>query len=134
VADCQRRLADRAERRLDKMEVVGQQQAEKDPAAAELLENAAKIGREDMLIREMKDTDEQLRSRDDKGKEAPQVNRAIAQQGSSIKTLQRMNEALQEQRKDEVERLVKKQKEERKNLDDLVERLQKLQKKVAQAK
>jgi hypothetical protein len=135
AADFQRRLTDRAQRLLDKIERVAQEKAEKDPASAEMLDKAARIGKDNMLIKEMKDTDDQLRDKDENtGQPRPQINRAIGQQGESIKTLEEMVKALDEQRKDEVERLVKKQKEEKKNLDDLVERLEKLQKKVAEAK
>jgi hypothetical protein len=135
VAEFQRRLADRTGRLLDKMDRVSQERAEKDPAAAEMLDKAAKIGKDAMLPREMADTEKQLREKDQQtGQPAPQINRAIDQQGESIKTLERINQAMEEQRKDEVERLVKKQKEERKNLDDLAERLEKLQKKAQEAR
>ena len=61
----------------------------------------------------MRDTsDRQLGNKDDKtGKADPQINRAIKQQGETIKTLEKMVEALEEDRKAEVERLVRKQKD-----------------------
>jgi hypothetical protein len=137
IAELQRRLADRVERLLDKMDRVSQEKAAKDPPAAEMLDKAAKIGRENELVKEMRDTaDRQVVPKDDKTDKplTPNLDLGIQQQGESIKTLQRMVEALQEQHQDELERLVKKQKQERKNLDELQERLEKLEKKVQEAK
>jgi hypothetical protein len=135
VAEFQRRLADKTQRLIDKMERVAQERAEKDPAGAEMLEKAAQIGKDAMLPLEMSDTDKQLREKDPAtGQNRPQVNRAIGQQGESIKTLEQMVKALDEQRKDEIERLVKKQKGAQKELDELGERLEKLRKKVEQAR
>jgi hypothetical protein len=136
VADFQHRLNERTQRLVDKMERVAQDKADKDPATAEMLDKAVKIAKDNDLIGEMHDTEEvQLRARHAKtGEPIPQLNRATRNQGTSIKTMEQMLQAMEEQRKDEVERLVKKQKEEKKNLDDLVERLEKLQKKVAEAK
>jgi hypothetical protein len=135
VAEFQRRLADKVQRLIDKMERVGQERAAKDPATAEILDKAAQVGKDAMLPGELKDTGDQLQVKDAKtGEPRPQIKRAIDQQGESIKTLENMTQALEESRKDEVERLIKKQKEQEKNLDELVEKLEKLQKKVEEAK
>jgi hypothetical protein len=135
VAELQRRLADRTQRLLDKMERVAHERAEKDPSGAAMLEKAAKIGKDADLVKEMQDTDkEQLREKDAAtGRPTPLISRAITNQGHSAGVLEEMVQAMEEQRKEEVERLVKKQKDEQKNVDDLADRLERLQKKVREA-
>jgi hypothetical protein len=135
VAEFQRRLADKVQRLIDKMERVGQERAEKDPGMAEMLDKAAKLGKDSMLPQEMQDTAKQLQEKDkNTGQTNPQINRALGQQGESAKTLEKMAQAMEESRKDEVERLIKKQKDEEKNLEELIEKLEKLQKKVQEAR
>jgi hypothetical protein len=137
VAEFQRRLADRVERLLDKMDRISQEKAAKDPTAAQMLDKSAKIGRDNDLVKEIRDTaDRQLDPKDDRTEKPlpPNLNLGIRQQGESIKTLDRMVAALEEQHQAEVERLVKKQKEEQHNLEELQERLEQLEKKVQEAK
>lgn len=139
----QRRLAERTQKLIDKMDQLSKTVAGKDDGLAEMLEKAANIANTDQVVEEMRDTaNVQLKDRfDDNGplKKAekdipPQIHRAREQQGESIKTLEAMLEVLDQGRAAEVEKLGKNLKKEEKNLDDLAARLDKLQAEIAAAK
>jgi hypothetical protein len=143
VAELQRRLGDKAQKLLDKMDGAASKKEKDDPALAELLREAARIGKEMKLPAEIQDTGKQLRmvlmSLPDNMRKTlghlreKQPNRAIGQQEESIKTLKEMYAALDEKREDELERLVKNQKKTRGEVDEVLEKLEKLQKKVEAA-
>lgn len=140
VAELQRRLGERTQRLLLKMERVAKEKKKSDPKLAKMLKKAARIGKDGMVAEEIKDTKNRLemalpdRMQDvSNNLRKTMVHKAIGQQDNSIKTLNKIVEALQESRTDELERLVKKQKQAKNELKDLVERLQKLKKKVQDA-
>lgn len=141
LAELHGQLAKRTEGLLDKMKRMADELEKRgDHTTAEMLRKARDIGRkgtvdewqqkefEDKLHDlpgEIADTREQLQRRE--------LKRAVDQQNETIKAMERMVEALEERREAELERLVKNQKLERKQLDDLQERLERLQKKVKEA-
>ena len=133
LASRQRELARELQRLLEKMESMAENRAVKDPQTAEQLQKAVEIGKRDRVPDEMRDTAKQLH--DPTGEiKGPQLNRAITNQEESSKTLRQMAEALQDSRDAEVERLLAKQKTEGKNLKDMADRLERLRKKVKEAK
>src|SRR5262249_31356574 len=143
TAELQRRLADRAEKLMDQLEQLGQKLAEKDPGLAEMLERAAKIGREEIVPASMRGAAELLQDDFDKPQPAkrpkaqggaPDVRPAGKTQGKIVETLEKMLDALDQTRADEVERLIVRQKKEEKNLDDLAARLAKVQEQIEAAR
>src|SRR5262249_36566984 len=128
AAILQRRLGERTQNLLNKMERVAAEREEKDKDTADRLRAAASIADDehDKLVQNMKNTEEyQLRKR--------QVNKAIQKQQENVATLDKKAKALEEQRADDLERLIKKQKQLQKDLNELADRLEKLQKKARQA-
>ncbi len=138
LAALQNRLAERTQELLKKLERAAEERALKDPRAAEMMQKAAELGGDDpqkgnMLVPEMRDTAKMLHDPNGERKK-PEINRAIAQQGESAKTLQQMLDAMAEGRDAEVERLLKKQQQQGDGLKKLADDLERLQKKVKAAK
>src|SRR5262249_5875812 len=122
TADMQRRLGERTQNLLDKMQRLAQERNARDPETAKMLEQAADVGNKESLPGEMKDTAEQQISKQ-------MFNRAIKQQANSIKTMEKMLNQMDEKREAELDRLIKKQRELQKDLENLAERMDKLRKK-----
>ncbi len=127
LADQQKRLAERAQQLLNEMREVRQERRESNPALAEKLDNAVKEGAERREVaRQMRQAANDIRDRRD--------NAAQKNQRESEKTLERMAGALEERREEELDRLTRKQQEEQDRLDKLREDMDKLRKKVQEAK
>jgi hypothetical protein len=134
LASLQRFLAEDAQKLVEEMKRLAEQKAVQDGRAAEALQRAAKIADQEMLAQGIRDIgDQQIANRDKNNKLTPQLNRAAWQQDDAIKTMERMLEALTEGRDADLERLVRKQKDERKQLGDLGDKLEKLRKRAQAA-
>jgi hypothetical protein len=142
LAELHQQLAKRAQSLLEKMKRLGEELEKRgDLAGAEMLKKAVDIGRkgtreewefkenEDKLHDipgELADTREQLLRKE--------MKRAADQQGETIKAMERMVEAMEEQRGAELARLVKDRRQEQKHLDELRDGLERLRKKVDEAR
>jgi hypothetical protein len=141
AAELQRFLGEQAEKVLKTIERVSEEKKNTDPKTSEKLKEAAKIGKELDLADMIKDLPKQIKQaapegvkRNDPKMQEAILNRAITQQGDTVKALEKMIDALNEDRQEQIlERLEKQQKKE-KELDEVLEKLQKLQKKVEEAK
>jgi hypothetical protein len=131
-AEVQRQLGEQLKNLASKADAAGQDRIEKDLATAEMLEKAASIGKKEMLPGEMKDAGNQLAHPDQPDQE-PQFNRAAAQQRQTLNNLDKMLDAMEERREAEVERLTKKQRNAQKDMDALLDRQERLQKKARDA-
>jgi hypothetical protein len=131
-AEALRRVEERLKELLAKAESTAQDRAEKDLATAEMLEKAAAIGRREMLVGEMRDTGDQIAS-PERPNEQPHFNLAQKQQKSAIDNLEKMIQALEERRTEEVERLAKKQRNAQKDLVGLMDEQDRLRKKAREA-
>jgi hypothetical protein len=146
----QRRLADRTQKLLDRIEQLRESVTGTDDALAEMLAKALTIARDPPpppprlqdLAAEMYETANiQLRDafdlqlpRDQKDPvREPNLPRALSNQKECIETLQAMLEALDQKRSDQIERLIKRQKKAENNLDDLAAKLAKLQARIEAA-
>jgi hypothetical protein len=155
IASQQKALAGRLEALLRKMERASEDLQQKDPNTSKLLAATAKTGRDLGVVGEMEETsrDHLLnRFRKDPGeilkkqggpnanqqqKLDPQLNNAVRNMIESTKSLELIIEALEEPREGQLEAFVKGQKEDKKQapgkLDDLIDRLEKLQKRIEKA-
>jgi hypothetical protein len=140
TAELQRRLADRAKRLLDRLQELADKTDGKDNQLHEMLMKAIEIGtKEEDLVGAMRDINKQLFDEFDKtpvqGKKnaEPQVWRALAAQDLTIGILEKMLEALDQTRADELERLKVQQDKQGKQLDDLGAKLGALQKEIDKA-
>jgi hypothetical protein len=134
IADAQSNLADRAQD-LEKMltEMAKQRRKQDDLDNAKLLEHAGKVAQDAQLPEKMRDVKNNLENKD-KGKAEPQFGKAIDGQKEAIANLEKIANALEGRREDDVDRLLKKHPEAQDKLQKLVEKLEKLQKKVQDAK
>jgi hypothetical protein len=126
------KLSEQLKSLMEKLDPATQDRAEKDLATAEMLDKSALIGKKEMLPGEAKDAGDQL-SNPTNPQLKPQFNRAEAQQRQTIKNLDKMIEALEERREAEVERLAKKQRQAQKELAELMDRQERLQKRARDA-
>jgi hypothetical protein len=143
----QRRLADRTQKLLDRMDQIRESVTGTDDGLAEMLAKALKIARDPPpppprlqdLAGEMYETaniqlreyfDTQLPKDAKDAVREPNLPRALSNQKECIEILQAMLEALEQKRSDEIEKLIKRQKKQEQNLDDLAARLAKLQARI----
>jgi len=131
-AEARRQTAERLKEKIAQTDPAVQDRAQKDLETAEMLEKAAAIGKKEMLPGAMKDTGDQIAATE-RPRESPQFHRAQKQQRDAINNLEKMIGALEEKREAEVERLAKKQRNAQKELEDLMDRQERLQKKVKEA-
>ncbi|HYV39565.1 MAG TPA: hypothetical protein VE988_28010 [Gemmataceae bacterium] len=143
TAELQRRLGDRAQGLLDKLEQLAEKFAEKDAGLQEMLERAAKIGKENLLPASMRGVAELLRDEFDLPappkksnvkRKYPNVHLAHKTQDDVIAVLEKMLDALDQARADEIERLIVRQKKEEKNVDELAAKMAKLQANIEMAR
>jgi hypothetical protein len=136
LAAKQNLLAQQAQELIDRMKDMAEKRALKDPQNAEKLQKAAELGDEqkgDMIASHMRDTARKIFDPMGEVKQ-PELNRAIGQQDVAVKILEKMQAELQESRDAEIERLIKKQKAEAKNLQELKDKLERLRKKARDIK
>ncbi len=129
---------------IEQLQQHGVKLADTDPALAEMVERAAKIGKEEGVPDEMRAVSKLLGDNFDRSKPAgvkqkaktdgPNVELASKSQAGVVGLLQRMLEALDRTRADEVERIVIHQKQEEKHLSELADRIGKLQQDIEAAK
>ena len=144
----QRRLEDELNSLINRQESATSDRAQKELTTAQMLEKAKAIAKTKMLPREMADSAEQISpsekqekafppgtplENDPPKKKEPQFGYALNNQRNSLDALEKMIDALEERREDEVERLVKKQRDARKELSALMDQQERLQKKVREA-
>jgi hypothetical protein len=125
-AALQRRLAERTQRLLDKTLKLADEREEKDPDSAKTLRDAADFPeKNEFLPGEMREAEKFIREK--------QLNRAVNEQTNSVKSLEEMVKALDEKREEDLDRLVKKQKQLQKELKQLTDDMERLQKKSRDA-
>jgi hypothetical protein len=145
TAELQRRLGDRTEKVIGRMEQVRDKMRDVDDELAEMLNKALKLALEPRefqnLPKEMRSCAELLHDQFDTpapkaGKKTwwPQVLRVRKQQGNSIQCLEEMLQALEQSREAEIEKLVSRQKKEGKAIDDIAAKMAKLQEEIDAAK
>jgi len=143
-AELQRRLADRATKLIDQLKQVSEKLADDNPQVAEMLARAAKIGGPlpdggEAVPEAMRDIANDLRDDFDfplksvKNWKGPYLPSARGTQIKVIEALEKMLQALDQTRADEVERLVVRQKKEEKNLNDMAARMGQLQDQIDKA-
>jgi hypothetical protein len=124
-AELQRKLAERADQLLDKMERAIPDRQEKDPAMADALRGAVEQAQKDALRENLKNAAESIR--------ANNLGRADQNQRAAVQTLEAMVRSLDERREQELDRLRKKLHQAAQKLDDLSRRQQLLRKKAKDA-
>jgi hypothetical protein len=147
TAELQRRLAERTQRLLDRLYQLKDKVTDEDNALAEMLAKAIIIARNPPefqdLAGEMRDTaniqlfdrfDTDPKKRKPGEPVEPNLPRARNNQKNSIATIEAMLEALEQSRADEIEKLTKRQQKQEKHLDELAEKMAKLQEKIELAK
>jgi hypothetical protein len=125
-AERQRRLAERTRQLLNDMRDVAQERSESNPEMARKLNRAAEEGMKNQVADQMKQAEEDLRQ--------GRMNEAARNQRGSARTLEKVAAAMEERREEELDRLSKKQQAEHERLEDLKEKMDKLRKKVQEAK
>jgi hypothetical protein len=125
VREEQQKLEERARQLLDRMDRQAEQQAEKDPEAAAQLREAAEAARKGDLAGKMKAAREQL--------ERNELAGARDLQQQSAAELQKLAQNLRERREADLDRLAKKMRQAEKDLDELIDKQERLQKKVKEA-
>jgi hypothetical protein len=123
----QRRVAENLKDRIERLDTAAQEATKKELTTAQMLEKADAFGKKEMLPRAMDDTGKRVSSADFS------KNRPHNQQQQALVTLDKMLDALEERREDEVDRLVKKQRDTNKDLNALKEQQDRLQKKTREA-
>jgi hypothetical protein len=145
TAELQRRLAERTERLIEQLKQDSEKAADANPLVADMLSKAAKIGGPlqdggEAIAEAMRDIANDLRDDFDfppksvKGRKGPYPQSAHSTQVKVIEAIEKMLNALDQTRADEVERLVVRQKKEERNLNDLAARMNQLQEKIELAK
>jgi hypothetical protein len=137
TAILQGQLSDRAQRVIDELERLGKAMADKgERGIAEMLERAAQIGTEETVPRAMTDTSNRLEDGFDtlNSKKRPDLHTALKTQDGIVQSLERMLDALDQTRADEVARLIVHQKKEKQNLEELADHMAKLKKKIENAR
>jgi hypothetical protein len=124
-AALQRRLADRTQRLLDKTMKLADEREAKDPDSAKALRQAADFENNQFLPGEMRSAEQFLREK--------MINRALNEQTNSVKSLDEFVKALDEKREEDLDRLVKKQKQLQRELKQLTDDMERLQKKSRDA-
>jgi hypothetical protein len=126
LADQQFQLATEAQRFVDKLKSTSEEQVDKNPDIAKILDEALLIAEELRLVGTMKDSDEQFRKQ--------QLLKAIEDQTLSTSALSEIISALTEKRDNQLEKLIKQQGQAKGALKDFMDKLEKLQKQVEEAK
>jgi hypothetical protein len=123
--DAQRRLEERAKQLLDKMDRVAKERAEKDPEMAQGLRDAAAQAEKADIAGQMKAAGEQIPMN--------QLANAKRNQDEAVAGLQKLIKTLEDRGEDELNRLAKKQREAEKELAELLDEQERLQKKIKEA-
>ncbi len=133
TADGQMQLAERTQQLQNTIDEAGKnRQAQGDKHTAKVLDEAARLAKNAQLPEKMRAVKDKLDNKE-KGsnKPSPLLNEAQDLQQKNIKQLEKILNALEERREEEVqERLTKKLPKAKKELENLVEDLERLQKAV----
>ncbi|HBI45790.1 MAG TPA: hypothetical protein DDY78_23495, partial [Planctomycetales bacterium] len=124
-ADSQRRLEERTNQLLGKMNRMAEERAAKDPEGARDLKNAHDKAAEGNLDGHMKNAGE--------GLDKNQLSEARAEQKAAADELQKMIKGFEERREDDLDRLAKKLAEKQKELEALGKDQDELQKQIKDA-
>jgi len=125
LKEAQQKLEARTRQLLDKMDRVAKQRKDKDPETANELSDALDQAQKDNISEKMKEAREQI--------EQNKLNAAQANQKQSIKDLKTLVKNLEDKREAELDRLAKKLRAKEKELAELIEEQEQLQKKVKEA-
>ena len=125
AAEIQKKLEERTNHLLGKMERVGQARQEKDADTAAALQEAARQGREKGVTGNMKNAADDLRKN--------QLGKAGREQQAGMKTLEQMVRKLEDRREAELDQLRKKLKDVQEQMADLAGRQGELHKKIKEA-
>jgi uncharacterized integral membrane protein len=123
--EAQQKLEERTRQLLDKMDRVAKDREQKDPETARELRDALDQAQQDNISEKMKDAREQI--------EQNRLNEAQKSQRASIETLKQLVKNLEDKREAELDRLAKKLREKERELAELIQEQEQLQKKVKKA-
>lgn len=121
----QQKLEERARQLLDTMDRLAQERKEKDPQTAKELEEAARQGRDSNVPGMMQEARERLQQ--------SQLGQASEKQQQSARELEKLVKTLEDRREAELDRLIKKMKEQEKALEELQQEQERLKKKRKEA-
>lgn len=125
TAEAQQKLADRVGQLLSRMERVASERQTRDPATAESLRQAARAGSESNAEGALRQSAQSLRDN--------QLGQAAGQQREGTQGLEKVVQALEEQREADLDRLVKKLRQAEQKLAELVQRQEELRKQAREA-
>jgi hypothetical protein len=125
LGELQKRLAQRTGQLLSKLGRVAEDRKGKDPETAQALKQAADEGEKNNVEGAMKEAAEGLRQN--------QLAKAGGKQAEGTKGMEKVVQALEERREQELDRLIKKLREAEKKLSDLAQRQEELHKKIKDA-
>jgi hypothetical protein len=123
--DAQKRLADRAQKLLDRMERMAADRAEKDNQTARELLGAQQEARKGNLAGKMKAAQQSIQRN--------KLNEAKQQQGQALAELQKLVKNLEDRREAELDRLIRKLRQAEKQVEALMDEQERLQKKIREA-
>jgi hypothetical protein len=125
LEQAQQKLAERASQLLDKMDRVAQDRKDKDPDTARELEKARQLGLQEDIPGQMREARDRLAQN--------KLNDAGKEQKQSAAKLEKLVKELEDKREAELDRLAKKLKQAEKDLAELIDKQEQLQKKVQEA-
>jgi hypothetical protein len=125
LRDNQRRLEERANQLLNKMNRIAKERAEKDPETAKELRDAARQAEEGNLVGQMKNAGEQMARNE--------LNAARRSQREAQAQLQKLLKNLEDRREAELDRLIKKLRQAEQKVEELTKEQEELQKKIKEA-
>jgi hypothetical protein len=125
LRDKQQRIEERTNQLLEKMNRVSRERLDKDPETAQELRDAREQAKQDNITGQMKDAKDDIKNN--------RIQDAQRNQADAIKGLEKMVKTLKDRREAELDRLVKRMREAEKQLDELIDEQERLQKKVQEA-
>jgi len=125
LKDAQEKLEERTRQLLDKMDRVAKDREQKDPETARELRDALDQAQQDNISDKMKEAREHI--------EQNKLNEAQKSQRASVENLKQLVKNLEDKREAELDRLAKKLREKEKELAELIQEQEQLQKKVKEA-
>jgi hypothetical protein len=125
LTEAQKRLEERTQQLLGKMERVAEQRAGKDPDLAQELRQASEQAKKSNIGEQMKSAREQI--------EQNELIQARTNQKNSVAELEKLVKNLEDRREAELDRLIKKRKQAEKELAELIQEQDELRKKVKEA-
>jgi hypothetical protein len=125
LEDVQKRLADRTQKLLDRMERMAGDRAEKDSQTAKELLDAQQEARKGDLAGKMKSAQQSIQRN--------KLNEARQQQRQALAELEKLVKNLEDRREAELDRLIRKLRQAEKQVEALMDEQERLQKKIREA-